>query len=188
MENGMAFATHGRTELAEPHPYYDYDNEAFAFEAVRLLADRGRKRVALLGPPPDLTYHKHTAVGFERGVRRFGLTTVPLASCDSDSRLRDVRAAGNTLAADAGFPDGLVCSSSSVAVALAAGYADAGRAIGCDFDLVSKQQADLATIANPNILSIPEDFRDAGHGVADMVIRAINGENPATLQRVQSAP
>lgn len=50
LEHGIPFATHGRTEMGLVHPYHDFDNYAFAVEAVRRLAGVGRRRLALLAP------------------------------------------------------------------------------------------------------------------------------------------
>ena len=53
LERGFPFATHGRTEVGTEHPFHDFDNYAFAREAVKKLAELGRKRLALLAPPLD---------------------------------------------------------------------------------------------------------------------------------------
>ena len=49
LERGFPFATHGRTEVGTEHAFHDFDNYAFAREAVKKLAGLGRKRLALLG-------------------------------------------------------------------------------------------------------------------------------------------
>ena len=50
-EHGFPFVTHGRTEMEIVHPFYDFDNAAYAEIAVERLAGRGRRRLALLPPP-----------------------------------------------------------------------------------------------------------------------------------------
>ena len=67
MERNFPFATHGRTDMGLIHPYHDFDNEGYAYEAVRRLAELGRKRIVLLQPPPHLAFHRHMRRGFERG-------------------------------------------------------------------------------------------------------------------------
>ena len=49
LERGFPFATHGRTEVGTEHAFHDFDNYAFARDAVKKLAALGRKRLALLG-------------------------------------------------------------------------------------------------------------------------------------------
>ena len=43
-ERGFPFATHGRTDMGIEHPFHDFDNRAYAVEAVRKLAALGRKQ------------------------------------------------------------------------------------------------------------------------------------------------
>lgn len=184
LDNGMPFATHGRTEMGLAHPFFDYDNENYAFEALRKLAARGRKRIALLGPPRQLTYHIHTNVGFERGLRHFGLAGVPLGSADIDAPLSSTWALGRELAQQPGVPDGFVVSAVSSAAALAAGLRDGGLQIGKDFDIISKHTTTLISMTTPDIISIPEDFRGAGRSTARLVIDSIAGKPVSELQAV----
>jgi LacI family transcriptional regulator len=181
---GIPFATHGRTQMDIAHAYHDYDNEAFAHEALRILKKRGRKRVALFGPPRDLTYNIHTNLGFERGLRDFDLVGVPMGSADIDQSLQMTRDLARQLAGQPNLPDGFVSSGITAAVALATGLADGGLEIGKDFDIVSKHATNLLSMTNPKIISIPEDFRKAGFSLAKLLIKAINGEAPETLQEL----
>jgi LacI family transcriptional regulator len=181
-DNNVPFATHGRTELGIVHPFHDFDNEAFAHEAVRILAHRKRRRLTLIGPPPELTYAKHTHQGFERGLQAFGCIAVPMESTNTDATLSELRKIGYELAQLTTRPDGLVCSAVSAAVAIATGFNDAGFVIGKDFDIVTKHTTEFVSMLNHNFISIPEDFRTAGRDVATMVMAAIEGKPPESLQ------
>jgi LacI family transcriptional regulator len=183
-ENGIPFATHGRTELGFAHPYHDYDNEAFAYEALRRLKGRGRRRVALLGPPRDLTYSIHTHRGFERGLQDFELEGFPLGSADIDMSLEAIRELGRDIGKLDRGPDGIVVSSVTSAVMFAKGMEDSGHLIQKDFDMVSKHSTVLLALTEPRIISIPEDFRLAGRRLSELLIRSIEGEDVATLQEV----
>jgi LacI family transcriptional regulator len=185
-DNGIPFATHGRTEMGIAHAFHDFDNEAFAFEAVRKLAERGRKRVALITPPPDLNYFRHTNTGYERGLVEFGLENYPLNSCNSDSPLAQVEALGRQLAANPLRPDGVISAATTAAFAISAGLQHEGLKIGKDFDTVSKHSSKLMNIAMPDIISIPEDFHLAGFRLAQLLMQAIDGTAVETLQEVVS--
>jgi LacI family transcriptional regulator len=163
LEHGLAFATHGRTEMGLAHPFFDFDNEAFAALAVKKLVARGRRKLALLGPPPGLTYAKHTHLGFERGLRELGATGMPLTSVDIDTPLKEVRDACHKLAAGGPPPDGIICSALRTSYAAAAGFEAAGLRIGRDFDLITKHSSELQEMLRPEIIAIPEDFRQAGY-------------------------
>jgi LacI family transcriptional regulator len=185
-DNNIPFVTHGRTVSPSAHPFIDFDNEAFAHEAVRILQQRGRKRAALLGPPPQLTYHMHTNRGFERGLQEFKLISVPLGSADIDQPLQSTRALGRQLADMPNRPDGFVVSSTTSAVALAVGLREAGLQITKDFDIVSKFSSQLTQLANPDIISIPEDFGAAGRSCAELLVQAIDGVAAEDLQRIHN--
>ena len=184
LENGVAFATHGRTEMGLIHPYHDFDNEAFARLAVKKLVAKNRRRLTLLGPPASLTYAKHTHFGFERGLIEYGLEGVPLTSIDVDTSLMDVREAARRLAAGQFPPDGLVCSALRTSFAITAGFEAAGLKIGRDFDLVTKHSTELQEMLRPEIISIPEDFHQAGHDTAIMVMAWLAGAEPGSLSRL----
>jgi LacI family transcriptional regulator len=183
-ENNIPFATHGRTDLNFAHPYHDYDNEAYAYKAVEILHQRGRKRIALLGPPHELSYHVHTNRGFERGLRDFGLEAFPIGSANIDQPLDAICNMGRELAQLENGPDGIVCSGVTAAVVFAKGYGDGGKEIGKDFDLVSKHTTTLIAVTGPKIISIPEDFRMAGFRLAKLLIQSIDGVPPEKLQEV----
>jgi LacI family transcriptional regulator len=183
-ESGVPFATHGRTAMGIVHPFHDYDNEAFAYEAMRRLAERGRKRVALVTPPPELTYFRHTHAGYEKGLRDFGLEAFPLATCSIDTPLAAIRNIGSEAARQVARPDGIVSASTTAALAIAAGLAEHGLKAGRDFDVVSKHASDLVKIAMPEMISIEEDFTLAGRDLVGLLIRSIAGEKAEALQHI----
>jgi LacI family transcriptional regulator len=140
--------------------------------------------VALLGPPRELTYNIHTHLGFERGLRDFGLTGIPLGSADAEAPLPDIRSLARAMATLRDRPDGYVVSNIAAAVALATGMTDTGLVLGKDFDIVSKHVTPLVGMMCPGIISIPEDFREAGHRLAKLLIAQIDGAAPNTLQEI----
>jgi LacI family transcriptional regulator len=185
-DNNIPFATHGRTDMGISHAYHDFDNDAFAYEALRRLAANGRKRIGLITPPPDLNYFQHTHAGFERGLKDFGLEGFPLNSCNTDSPLAQVMELGRQLAHHPQRPDGIISSATTTAFAISAGLQHEGLRIGKDFDAASKHSSNLMTIAMPDIISIPEDYHLAGFRAAQLLIQAIDGVPADKLQEVVS--
>ncbi len=182
LDHGLPFATHGRTEMGVVHPYFDYDNEAFSVEALRILKDKGRRHVILLGPPPGLTFHKHTHQGFQRGVQELALRGAAIGTHDIDSSLDEIRALGLALAQRHDRPDGVVSSSVTASMALATGLRDGGLAIGQDFDIVTKHSTALLSLIWPEIIAMHEDFRQAGFELARMLMaRIAGGEDQCVL-------
>lgn len=184
VEQNFPFATHGRTDMGLVHAWHDFDNTAYGRSAVSMLAARGRKRIALNGPPEKLFYSVHTRAGFNAGIREFGLDEFPWQSRDVDSSMESIRQLGYEIGYRANRPDGVVCSSPLSALGLASGFELAGLKIGEDIDLVTKNTGQLLTWYKPEILTITEDFREAGRDLARAVLGRIEGFDPATLQHL----
>jgi len=187
MERGFPFATHGRTDMGVTHPFHDFDNHAFALEAVRKLASIGRRKLALLAPPSTLTYHYHTVNGFSDGLIETGAAAIPFNSVNIDHSIGQIRAHAAELMRRENRPDGIVSSAGAATLAVVAGIEDAGLTVGREVDLVSKQSSPLLQLFRPAILVVNEDFRLAGREVARSVLGWIDGADPATLQTL-SAP
>jgi LacI family transcriptional regulator len=183
IEQNMPFATHGRTNMGELHPFHDFDNEAFAYGAVERLVKKGRRRIALLPPPNKLTYSEHTKNGFQRGLRDFGAEEVPL-NINIDASLADIRNAVERLMRATDAPDGLITASGSAAIAANAGIEAAGKHVGRELDLVSKQGTPILSWIRPEIITAYEDVRQSGRELAKAVIARIDGVEPQLLQSV----
>lgn len=186
-ERGFPFATHGRTEMAIEHPYFDFDNAAYAQIAVDRLAARGRRRLALLPPPTHLTFARHMAAGFLAGVDKHDAEEIPVHGVDIDSPPAAIRAEIARLMSARRRPDGLVCASAAAAIAAISAAEGIGLAIGRDFDVAVKESFDLMRQFRREIEVVHEDFRAAGAGLARAVLRTIEGA-PATELQVIDAP
>lgn len=185
-ERNMPFATHGRTDMGLVHPFHDFDNEAFAHEAVKSLVLKGRRRIALLQPPSKLSFYSHTRIGFQTGLHDYGAEEIPLR-VTIDTPLNDIRDSVEALMRSPNAPDGIVCSSGSGAIAVNAGIEAAGKRLGKDVDMVAKQSSTILNWIRPEIMTIFEDVRHAGRELAKAVIARIDGVEPELLQSV-SAP
>ena len=183
VEHNMPFATHGRTDTGLSHPFHDFDNEAFAHQAVEKLVGRGRKRIAILQPPSKLTYYTHTRIGFQTGLHDYGAEEVPLR-VTIDNPLEEIRNAVEVMMRAPNAPDGIVCSAGSAAIAVNAGIEAAGKRLGQDVDMVSKESAPILNWIRPEIITAYEDVRHAGREMAKAVIARIDGIEPELLQSI----
>ncbi len=182
-ERNMPFATHGRTDAGLTHPFHDFDNEAFAHQAVEKLVALGRKRIALLQPPSKLTYYTHTRIGFQTGLHDYGAEEVPLR-VTIDTPLDEIRDAIEALMRSSNAPDGIVCSAGSAAIAVNAGIEAAGKRLGVDIDMATKESTPILNWIRPEIITAREDFRHAGREMAKAVIARIDGVEPELLQSI----
>ena len=181
-ERGMPFATHGRTNMGIVHPYHDYDNETFAREAVRRLVARGRKNIAIILPEGHLSYTGHSIKGYRDGLSLHGARSVPFDSVTVESPLTAIHDATRALMAGPDAPDGLISMAGGCTIAMVAGLEAAGKKLGRDVDLVSKQNSDLLKWIRPEIIAVNEDIRAAGMELARAVLASIGGAAPESLQ------
>lgn len=174
----FAFATHGRTELDRPHPYFDFDNEAFARLIVRRMAARGRRRLALLAPPITHCYARHMLKGFTEETARLGLAAQVMADITSDTPPLQVEAVARARLEGPGAPDGIVVGSASAAMAVVAGGETLGLVLGRDFDVGTKDSVGFLRRFRSEMLVVREDVRKAGEFLARAVMARIDGRPP----------
>jgi LacI family transcriptional regulator len=183
-EHNLPFATHGRTSMGITHPLHDFDNEAYAHEAVRRLVEHGRKRLALLAPLPRYSFYHHMRAGFLKGLRDFGAEEVPFNEVTLHDPMNRIHQAALELLSANRDVDGIVCGSSAGAVAISSAIEASGRRVGHDIDMVSKQPANLLRFIRPEIMSVNEDIRLAGRELAKAVIARIEGVPAERLQSI----
>ncbi len=172
---GFPFVTHGRTEMGIDHPWFDFDNEAYAHDGVLRLAALGRRRVALLAPPAHFTYARHMMAGFARGVAETGVASVPITGINADCPHDRIQTAISALMARPDRPDGVICGNVIAALSVTAGAEAAGLVLGRDFDVVVKESLDLFRKFRPAIETAHEDFRFAGRWLAETIVGRIEG-------------
>jgi LacI family transcriptional regulator len=183
-ERNLPFVTHGRTDMGIAHPFHDFDNDAYAYEAVRRLTGKGRTRIAILEPMPRYTYHRHMRAGFSRGLRDFGAEAAPFPDVYLDNSMNQIHKAALEMLSGKARIDGVIAGSSAGAVAIASAAEALGLKIGEDIDMVSKQPADLLRYMHPGIMTVNEDIRLAGRELAKAVLGRIEGIPPARLQSI----
>lgn len=184
LENDFPFVTHGRSEIAAPHAFVDFDNKSYAYGAVERLAALGCKRVAVILPESALTYSEHLRSGFTRAAEDLGLAhevapDVTLASATDAIRNYVVKRQKR-----ANPPDGYVCASEVSALAVIGGLADAGLVVGETAHVVSKQSSPLFAQFRPGAQTVFEDFTAAGRHLGALLLRRIQGEPADALHHL----
>lgn len=186
LENDFPFVSHGRTELAAPHPFVDYDNFAFAYHAAKRLAAKGRRKIATILPPARFTFGKHLRDGFMTGVRETGVDYEIPSDVSLDDDADAIRQATMRRISEPDAPDGYICPGDAAALAVMAGITDAGKVIGRDADIVAKQTSGIFGQVRPKVDAIYEDTALAGLQMGELLLRRIHGERPENLQILQT--
>jgi LacI family transcriptional regulator len=183
IDRRFPFVTHGRTELGEAHPYYDFDNEGFVAAAVRRLCECGRRRLALVPGPRHLTCARHMLDGFRRAVAETGADGMVIEGVHLDSELARFRQAARRMGA-VDPPDGIICANETGCIALMAGLREAGLTVGRDVDVIAKSISDVLDYFSPTIDSFYEDYTFSGEELARLLLKRIAGTPTRELQSI----
>jgi LacI family transcriptional regulator len=184
MEADFPFVSHGRTEFTAPHPWVDFDNEAFARAAVAHLVARGRKRISLVLPGDQFTFTQHLRYGFLSAVRAAGVEHVIVPGVTLDSPTPEIAAAMMRARHGPTPPDGYVCVGEVTALVALAALSDTGAVHGVDADIVAKRASPIFDNIRPRIGTVFEDLRATGRAMAEMLLRRMAGEPPEALNRL----
>ena len=183
-ERRFPFVMHGRTADCGEDPYFDFDNETYGRLCAETFAARGRKRMLIVAPPGDQSYSQHMTRGASEAATSAGMTARVLEGATSDSPTDRVAAA---VAADLALhpdTDCVMTASAPSAVAATQSIEAAGRTIGRDIDLASKEAISFLKVFRQEILVFHEDVAGTGSFLARALMQRIDRPDLPALQKV----
>lgn len=182
---GFPFATHGRTNWCDRHPYFDFDNAAYARLSVRRLAERGRRSLALVAPPKNQNYSIEMRRNAAAEAARLGIAIDILDDINSDMTAAEVeKRFTEHLSRNPGI-DAVISGSTNAATAVVAALELKGRTIGADVDLVAKEAMPFLRRFRSGILVVDEDVTRAGTFVAKALMQAIDHPELPPMQGME---
>ena len=187
LEQQFPFVSHGRTELG-PHAYVDFDNHAFAAQAVNLLADRGAQRICLIPPPSDLTFHRHLSEGLAETAAARGITAEVPSQITLESTLTEINAWAVALAQQPDRPDGFICPGEASCIAVINALRQHGLQRGRDFGIVAKVSSELLAQMDPGLDTILEDIEEAGLHMGRALLDQLTSPGHAPRQHIMTPP
>lgn len=185
MERNFPFATHGRTDWADQHPYYDYDNHAFGRLATAQLAERGRKHVLLIAPPSEHNYAQHMKKGVTEVAAETGIEVTIPNDVTSDSASADVIAYVGRVLQERPEIDAIMTASTSSAMAAVAGLERNGAQVGQEIDVFAKEAIPFLKLFRADILTMSEQVGTAGEFLAKAAIQAIRKPDDPPMQGLE---
>ncbi len=185
LEADFPFVCHGRTELATPHPFVDFDNFEFSRLAAKRLIATGARHLAILLSPRRFMFSHHLLHGFMTTVRESGVRHEIIEGATLDSPSEAIEAAIRQRYTEPDAPDGLILPGEVSGLAALAAVQDLGLVPGRDVHFVAKQTTGLFDLVRPRVPSLHEDLSAAGVMLAEFLLRRIAGEPAVELQFVQ---
>lgn len=185
MEHNFPFATHGRTNIAHRHNYYDFDNRTFGKIAVQRLSSNGRKKFAVLAPPKHQYYSKELIAGATAEADRADVELQIVEGATSDSPALEVEKAISPLLDRSGYAaDAVICASSASCMGCVSAAEEIGLTIAREVDFFSKEAIPFLKKFRPGIFTQFEDAGDAGAFLAKAVLRRLENPNAPLLQHL----
>ncbi len=184
-EQGLPFVTHGRSNYARDHSYFDFDNVAFGKIAARQLIAKGRSRLLMVAPPITQAYAQHMIDGASSVAKAQGIDFEILGGATSDDPKDHVEEAVYDRVRNGPTVDGLVCGSMTSTLAAMTGAERHGLVVGKDLDVFAKEGTPFLSHFRREVLTIPEDVGRAGHFLAKAAIHAISDPDGQPMQELQ---
>jgi LacI family transcriptional regulator len=184
LDNDFPFVSHGRSLWPDQHPYVDYDNEAYAYGAVKRLVQRGCKCISTVLPESALTYTDHLKTGIAKAANEAGVAFEFASDVTLSSQTDAIRNYVLKRSKRPDGPDGWVCNSEVSALAVIGGINEAGKTVGQDAHVVSKQSTPMFAQFQSGAETVFEDFVQSGLHMGKLLMRRIAGENADELQQL----
>jgi LacI family transcriptional regulator len=187
LERRFPFVAFGRAEMFSPFPFVDIDHVDIAMRAVARFVREGRRRIALVAPPAAATYSLHLAAGYRHGLERAGLAYDPAFVTFVENGAMSGRRAIAALLAGPGCPDAVLCCNDMTTLGVIDGLLHAGIVPARDVALIANGGTLLPTLFNPPVPCFMVSHTEIGRQLAALLVRAVEGEDPANLQAVLKA-
>ena len=187
LETGLPFVTFGRTELLSDHAFFDIDHEAVGAKAAKLLFHAGHGAPLIIAPPRELTYSRLFLKGWREAHAAsghpFDESKVIFSAVTPNSGL-EIAA---DLFAQRIFATAAFIASEEAALGFVAGSARVGVRIGMDFGVVTFGGTQLHQFVNPPLSAFKYSHFETGRRLADLLMRAIAGEDAWALREIAEA-
>jgi LacI family transcriptional regulator len=182
LKKGFPFVAHGRTDVAQPYAWFDFDHHAGMALACRRLLGLGHQRIAMISAPLTFTFARQRRDGFHACLREAGLALDPAHLIDNTLDRRSGYQAMQQLLACSPRPTAVIVDNHLSGVGAVRALLDAGVAIGQEMSVIVWGSVD-DSLVGLNITTIDQPDSDkAGAQMIDMLRAVVDGADPASLQ------
>jgi LacI family transcriptional regulator len=183
-KKGFPFVAHGRTELAQPYAWFDFDNEAGIGMAIEHLLGLGHQRIALVSAPLELNFACQRRHSFVASLARAGLAADPRYMLDQSLDRRSGYQAMQQLLACTPRPTVVIVDNHLSGVGAVRALLDAGIEIGTDMSVIVWGSVEDSLVGS-NVTTIDQpDAGRAGAKMVEMLSKLVDGTPAASLQEL----
>ena len=171
---GFPYVAYGRTRVAGPYAWFDFDNEAGARNAVRRLIGFGHQRIAMISAPLALNFAAQRRAGYLAAMREAGIEPDPslLVECPftRDGGLQ----AAQALLAHAERPTALLVDNNLAGGGAFRALLDSGLRLGHDISLIVYDGVP-PDVAHPHRVTavVQPTGHATGRALAELMLRLV---------------
>ena len=178
---GVPAVLGGRPNRNVTLPFVDMDNAGGAAAAVEHLIAGGRRCVATITGPLDMTAGQLRLEGYTSALARHGL---PELVEHGDFSEHSGRVGARRLLERAPGLDAVFCASDQMAIGALAELAAAGRRVPEDVSVVGFDDLPEAAYFTPPLTTVRQQFDVLGQTIMSLLERALSGEPDPTVPLV----
>lgn len=182
-QHHLPFLALGRSNLAQPYAWFDFDNRMGSSLAVKRLAALGHQRIAFLGSSHRQTFVKQRLQGYLDGVKECGLTVNPDYIKQAEPNRRDGFLATQNLLALEQPPTAIITDCNVHGDGTANALERAGVLGRNGVSLIVYDGLPDDSLINISVTPIVQATREkVGKQIADMTLALIAGDAVESLQ------
>jgi len=175
LDTGVPFATFGRTDVGDEHPWVDIDGRAGVRGAVDHLVALGHRDIALIRWPEGSLSGDERAAGYVDGLEAAGLgVDSRLVTCTENS-VECGRMAMDLLLSSSRRPTAVIAVQDVLAVGASVAIQQAGVSVGSDIAVVGFDNTPMARFATPSLTSVRQPLDEIGGLVVELLIDRLDG-------------
>ena len=183
----VPFVLYGRPHVQEGCAWFDIRGEDSMKASVLRLAALGHRRIGFINGGLIYEYARLRRIGFLQGLEEAKLRPDPSLIIEDAVKLCEGAAAAEKLLSRTDPPTAIVCAVDRVALGVYQTATLRGMTIGADLSVTGYDGIPEGEHASPPLSTFYVDNRDAGHRLATLLMRRIQGEAPETLRETTAA-
>ncbi len=175
---GIPFVMGGRPLRGPAASFVDVDNRGGSRSAVEHLLAGGRRVVATIGGPADMSAGVDRLAGYREARADAGLPMDPSLETAGDFTQDGGAAAMERLLAGRPDIDAVFAASDLMAAGAMAVLEAAGRRVPQDVAVVGYDDSPVVTTLRPQLTSVRQPIEEMGHEMTRLLIEALDGAHP----------
>ncbi|MFL5674792.1 MAG: LacI family DNA-binding transcriptional regulator [Chloroflexota bacterium] len=175
---GIPFVLVGRPSKGTDASYVDVDNRQGGHSAVAHLIAGGRRVIATIAGPQDMTAGTDRLAGYRDALSEAGLPAERALVTTGDFSQESGAAAMTRLLKARPDIDGVFVASDLMAVGALSVLEAAGRRVPTDVAVVGFDDSPVATSTTPRLTSVRQPIEAMGREVARLLVDAVEASDP----------